>query len=71
MKVAMSRRHAVGRGQIQICPRNCTASKKGRVGREVEFANGVDVHFSLIANIRLLGRVSEYNNEKQSGKKEW
>lgn len=62
---------AVGKYEFAFCPRNCTASKKGRVGREVEFANGVDVHFSLLANIGLLGRVSEYNNEKQSGKKEW
>ena len=61
---------AVGKYKCAFCPRNSSASQEGREGRDVEFANSVDVHFSLIANIGLLGRVSEYNNEKQSGKRE-
>lgn len=58
MIVAMSRRHAIVSKQIRNCvlPERmyCQLEKKG--GRELVFANDVDVHFLLVGDIGLLGR---------------
>lgn len=58
--------------KIVFRQRRCTASQKGRASkRGLELANGVDIYFSLIANIGLmLGKPSEFINEKRGGKKE-
>lgn len=55
--------------EVVFYPKMYCQRERQRRG-DVVFADGVEIHFSLIADTGLLGRENEYMNENESGKKE-
>lgn len=70
MVIAMGRGHAAVRKQIRNCvlPEEMYCQLELAERKRLLFANGAEAHFSLIANIGLLGRQSEYFTRTRVGR---